>query len=187
MLKTQKVWLPFLAMAAIGIYLGLSDKKTIYKTSFVLLAVTAALIVIIACFSVQFMSAKYLLPHKAPTLSSFSGFLPLYFSLSTALLPVVLSAKNKRAFFSPLLVFSLLFAVCIFNVLGMFGSEFASVLNYPYAVAVSTAATGDIFSRLDGFFYMICFFAALIKIGATVYAIKEIVTKFICRTKPKKI
>ena len=70
-------------------------------------------------------------------------------------------------------LFSALFSLCTINVLGIFGSEFAATLRYPYAIAVSSAATGEIFSRLDGFFYIICFFCALIKIGAAINAFNQ--------------
>ena len=58
MLKTENVILPFLALTAISVNLAQIGKKAIYKLSFKSGAVVGALIIVIALFSVQFMSAK---------------------------------------------------------------------------------------------------------------------------------
>ncbi len=177
MLGGGSLLLPFLSMLIIAVYLGMCEKKVLYKISAVAAIISAALFIIIFCFSIRFMSIKYLIPYKTVDGWILKTFLPLYLNLSLAFLILAVIGNSIKELLTSASVFAGLFVLVTVNALGIFGSELASTISYPYATAISTAATGEIFSRLDGFFYLICFFCALIKTGAAVYAFKETVGK----------
>lgn len=177
MLGGTGLLLPFFSMLALALYLGVSEKKVLYKISAVTAVISAALFIIIFSFSVRFMSVKYLLSYKTTDGSVLKIFLPLYLSLSLAFLILAVIGNSVREMLCSASLFAGLFALVTVNALGIFGSELASTLSYPYATAISTAATGEIFSRLDGFFYLISFFCALIKTGAAVYVFKDTLSK----------
>ncbi|MBO5852483.1 MAG: GerAB/ArcD/ProY family transporter [Clostridia bacterium] len=181
MLSTNNIFFPFLIMLAISLLLGVSGKKVFFKLSLITLPIAAVIIIIMAAFSVQFMSLKYLIPYKSVDASFIEILFPLYLNLTASLLPLFL-LQNKTITKTFCASYSLTFfiiGICVLNVLGIFGSEFASTLNYPYSLAVSTASMGEIFSRLDGFFYAICFFTVLLKTGLCIYTFKETLKKLI--------
>ena len=70
--------------------------------------------------------------------------MPLYLSFTSALLPIVVLLDENKGALHITAGFTLLFSLCVLNALGIFGSEFAATLPYPYATAVSSAATGEI-------------------------------------------
>ena len=183
MLKGTNTVFPFAVFSALAFYLGFSPKKVLCKTALVSGTATALLIVAITLLSIRFMSAKYLLPHKMPELSALGTFLSLYFSLTAAFTPLLVAVKKRGELIVPTLVFALLFTLCGITTLGHFGSEYAATLDYPYAVAVSSAAVGEIFSRLDGFFYFFCFFTCLIKSSVCIYALRQIYIRLISKIK----
>lgn len=188
MLPWQNITLPFVLIAVISIFLALNGKTVLYKLSVLALPMIIAIIIFMFSFSVQFMNVKYLLPYKPLNKDILSAFCPVFLNLLSSSIPILFLLKNQKN--KPLLIsFGLSFAVyiiCVVNVLGIFGSELAQTLSYPYSVAVSTAAMGEIFSRLDGFFYAVAFFTALVKVGACLYSAKEIVVLIIYRAKVKK-
>lgn len=186
MLSTKNIFFPSCLTFLIALLLGGKKDTVLYKISLIILPVTLTTLILIAAFSVQFMDAKYLAVYKLPDASFIKVYLPIYLKLTASAAPLLVfcdKVKYKSLASSYLIAF-LVIAVCFINVLGIFGSELASTLNYPYAVAVSTASMGEIFSRLDGFFYAICFFATLIKTGLCVFSFKQGLVKFISNIKP---
>ena len=186
MLTSKSIFFPFLIMLSISLLLGLGSKNVFYKLSIITLPIVAVIIIIMAAFSVQFMSVKYLIPYKSADTSFIDILFPLYLNLTASLLPLfLLSGKIKaKTFCASYTVAFLIVGVCATNTLGIFGSEFASTLNYPYSLAVSTASMGEIFSRLDGFFYAICFFTVLLKTGLCIYSFKVELLRLIRIIKP---
>lgn len=174
MLRGTNILFPFAALSGLAFYLGSTDKKAIQKVALVSVAVISVIIIAITLLSLKFMSGKYLLPHKMPELSASGSLISLYLSLTAAFVPILTMVKKPRELVAPTAVFSLCYTLCTLTVLGHFGSEYASTLDYPYAIAVSSAAVGEIFSRLDGFFYFLCFFTALIKSAVCIYALRQI-------------
>ena len=187
MLQAKDIFLPFVALAVLALYLAKGSKKVILKLATVALPVMLLIIAFIFTFSVQFMSVKYFIPHKMPNAQIKTSLFPLLLSLAPSVLPIILfgkGEKSKNIFFSLAIGLSAV-AVCFFNVLGIFGSEFASTLSYPYSVSVSTSSMGEIFSRLDGFFYAALFFTTLTKVGICVYCTKDVLSDIICKISNK--
>lgn len=188
MLSVKDVFLPFVSVFAIALFLGLCDKKVIFKLSAILLPTILIILVVLFAYSVRFMNVKYFIPYKALDSSWFQAFLPLYLSLTASSLPlVIIGKKEKKSVFAyAFLIAFAIIGVSVITVLGIFGSEFASTLDYPYLSAVGTAAMGEIFSRFDGFFYFVCFFSVLIKTALCIYSFKEIFLKFLNFTIEKR-
>ncbi len=179
MLLTNNVFFPFISVFAVALFLGLSDKKVLYKLSVIILPLSLIIIVLMFAYSVRFMGAKYLIPHKEADSGFLEAFLPLYLNLTFSSVPLIVIGKKekKRVFAYSFVLLFVIIGLGITTTLGIFGSELASTLRYPYLSAVSTAAMGEIFSRFDGFFYFSCFFSVLIKVGLCIYSFKEIFLK----------
>lgn len=180
MLSVTNIFLPFVSVFLIALFLGLCDKKVILKFSVIILLIVIAIVVLMFAYSVRFMNIKYLVPYKKADSGLLSAFLPLYLNLTFSSVPLLIIGKGekKRILTYSFILLFLVIGVGFITTLGMFGSEFASTLKYPYLSAVSTAAMGEIFSRFDGFFYFSVFFAVLVKIGLCIYSFKEIFLKF---------
>ncbi len=181
MLSVTSIFLPFVSVFIIALFLGLSEKKVIFKFSVIILPIVFAIFVLMFAYSVRFMNIKYLALYKEADSGLLSAFLPLYLNLTSSSVPLLIIGKRekKRIFTYSFVILFLVVGIGFITILGMFGSELASTIKYPYLSAVSTAAMGEIFSRFDGFFYFSVFFTVIIKIGLCVYSFKEIFSKFL--------
>ncbi len=94
------------------------------------------------------------------------------------------TTKSPKKFaFGGLFCGNLLLAVCILNSVLLFGSDFAGKLKYPYASAISTVTLGNLFTRMDGFAYLIFFASVIVKITVCIKIIRFIILgndKFRC-------
>lgn len=99
---------------------------------------------------------KQMLPYlKNPMLPSL--LLPVYNVLT-------FDDIKKNASLKGLAVGYALLGGCILSSVLLFGTEYASELDYAYSQSISTAVAGRLFTRLDGFSYFMYFACALVKI-----------------------
>ncbi len=89
------------------------------------------------------------------------------------ILPVYNALVFKKASFAPIFTglatgFSVL-GLCTIGSVLLFGAEFAGLLEFPYASAVSTVTVGRLFTRLDEFSYFVYFVTSLIKITLCIF------------------
>lgn len=59
----------------------------------------------------------------------------------------------------------ILLGLCILSSILLFSPQLAGRLDYPYAAAISTITVGKLFTRMDGFSYLLYFAATIIKIN----------------------
>ncbi len=184
MLSAKDIFFPFITFGGLASVIAFSHKNIIMKLSLLLFPVVVVFIAVMLGFSVQFMNVKYLLPYKALEGTGFlTTFLPLFVSLVAASVPMLVMGRNnkKRSFALAYLFGTGMLTLCIINTLALFGGELASTLYYPYSEAVSTASMGEIFSRLDGFLYTVCFFTVIIKTSACIFSavclLKSVLTR----------
>lgn len=187
MLQANDIFLPFVTLAALSLFLAVSGKKVMSKLATLVLPIALGIILFVFAFSVQFMSVKYFIPYRIPSGGMLKAFCPLVLSLAPSVLPIILLSKGKgvKSIASALTVGIGGVAIGMLNVLGIFGSEFAATLSYPYSVSVGTASMGEIFSRLDGFFYALIFFTTLIKVGICIYCTKTLISSLILKISAK--
>lgn len=185
MLSVKDIFIPFVSLLAIAMLLGLSEKKILLKLSVIILPLSFIILTAVFLYSIRFMSIKYFIPYKAIDSGWLTTFLPLYLNLTFSSIPLTLAFKNekKRVFAYSFLAVFIILALCCATTLGIFGSELASTFSYPYYRAVSSAAMGEIFSRLDGFFYFVCFFTVLLKTATFIYVFKKMFLKLINKIK----
>lgn len=186
MLSTKEIFLPFVTFAGLAVLIASSDKNLLLKLSLLLFPAVVIFIIVMFAFSAQFMNVKYLLPYKTPDGAGFlKTFLPLFLSLVSSAVPMLVMGKEnkKRSFLWSYLFGIGLLMLCIVNTLGIFGGELASTLSYPYSQAVSTASMGEIFSRLDGFLYAVCFFTGIVKTSACIFSAVYLLRSALARLK----
>lgn len=115
--------------------------------------------------------------------TTFSQAKPYFLNpfLPTLLIPVY-QAFVFRKIRKTALVFGavsgyVMLGLCVLGSLLLFGPELAGRLDYPYASAVSTVTVGRIFTRLDGFSYIIYFVSSLIKVTVCSFIIRSCLEK----------
>lgn len=180
--------LAFAVILVLSIITAVSQRRVLFKLGLVLFFVSAIFIVLMFCFSIPFMSLKYVIPYKSFSVSdSFDIFKNFSLSLLPLILPALILGKNQksREFSKAFALGGVLLVLCFVNTLAVFGSEFASTLLYPYSSAVSTAEFGELFYRMDGFLYATCFFSCFAKtsafLTATFILLREVLYKIILR------
>ncbi len=171
MLSVGNMLLPFVSFSLIAL-LYARGKKQLFKTALLLFPVAVIIILLIFGFSLPFMSLKYLIPYKYPTVELAKSFFPLFSAITLSALPLMVLCKKQsgKAFSGVFLIAFILLSAITVNVIALFGSELASTLSYPYSEAVSTATLSHIFSRMDGFLYALSVFTCLIKTSVCVKA-----------------
>lgn len=101
--------------------------------------------------------------------------------LAVLLLPVyhsfVFKKVKKSALFWGAVTGCILLGLCILGALLLFGTELSGKLDYPFASAVSTITVGRIFTRMDGFSYIIYFVTSIIKITVSIFIIRKSLEK----------
>ncbi len=164
MLSVGDLLLPFVTFSFIAL-LYAKDKKLLFKTALLLFPIAVIIILLIFGFSLPFMSLKYLIPYKYPSVKFAGSFFPLLSTITLSALPLTVLCKKQsgKAFSGVFFVAFVLLSAISVNVIALFGSELASTLSYPYSEAVSTATLSQIFSRMDGFLYALSVFTCLIK------------------------
>ncbi len=180
MLKTDSVLLPFVTFALLTLSFVFLGKKTIYKLGVILFPLVALIIVAVFVFSLRFMSIKYLIPYKALEIKETTHmFMPAFCSLVSAVIPLAFfEDKNGRGGLKTGFFLGCAGVItALINVIGIFGSELASLREYPYPDAISVASMGDSFSRMDGFIYLACFFTCFLKAGMAFFAAGQIARK----------
>ncbi len=184
MLNISSVLLPLISLALLAAFTVRKGSSVILKLGYVLFFLSAVFIIMMFIGSVPFIEVKYLGLYKAPTLSGFLySFALVGGNALLAALPLLFLAKNQKTG-SVLWGFALgsgAILLCLINTLGVFGSEFANSLSFPYSSAVSTASVGKIFSRMDPFLYCTCFFTCLLKCSVCLSAAISAVKKLPCR------
>lgn len=190
MLDMKGSILPFVTFLGLAAAFAFTEKNLLYKAALILFPLILVFIVLIFGFSVQFMSVKYLIPYKSVTSTgTFESFLYMFIPLVTGALPLLVigNTHKKRSFAVACLLGFGLLALCTVNVVAVFGGELASTLSYPYSRAVSTASMGEVFSRMDGFLYTVCFFTCLIKAASGIFATVYLLKKLVCKIFSQKI
>lgn len=148
-----------------------SKLLTLYKFGVVCSLISAVLLGILFLFSVSQFSAENIFLFSPPDINglfiqlsgySFSVFLPClllpFFELSFC-------EGQKSAAYKGYLSGAVFLTVAILNSLFIFGNELSAKLDFPYSEAIATVTAGNIFTRMDGFSYMVFFFSCLIKIS----------------------
>lgn len=90
----------------------------------------------------------------------------------------VFKKSDFKTNFIGLLIGSALLLCCVLTSALLFGGPLTTRLFYPYASAVSTVSVGKLFTRMDGFSYILYFVSAITKINLCIFvcfsALKEI-------------
>ncbi len=96
------------------------------------------------------------------TASYFLGvFLPSVLTL--CFVCVTREGINKKAALGGLTLAAAILVLCILNSILIFGAKSAANMSYPYADAISTITVGNLFTRMDGFAYIVFFCTSIIR------------------------
>lgn len=178
LLKTDKMTVAVLLFGLVVTFLLFKGKRVIYKYALLSFLLTAAILVFcFIAFSGNF-DFENLFCFKRHDTADFLG--SLYFCLYSITLPCLLlplAAPNrshtlKQANMGLVVGAALLFG-CTLSVLLIFGENFAKILEYPFAAAVSTISLGRLFTRPDYISYYIYFICAIIRCCVPILAVGE--------------
>ncbi len=177
MLPSVQIGVVFLITALLAFYITTKGITAFGKTALIFAVLTLVLGIVVFLFSIPKMSVKYLIPTGFPSLKNalYTSVLFYLKSFGQTLFPMFIIGGKQRDIKSSFIGNALggvLVAFGLLNTVLIFGGGFASTLDYPYTSAVSTVNLGNIFSRMDGFLYVMIFFCSIIKISFIFYCIK---------------
>lgn len=165
--------------SAVCLYFAFRRQEDVLKFS--LLGVIYTLVVILGFTLLMLPNFKVqniTLPESFNVLQLADGFKTEFLNI---FLPTVLlcfyqyainGSMRKSAVFVGIITGAVILAVCGLSAILLFGSEFSSVLNYPYLSAVSCVSVGKLFSRLDAVLYFCFFFSCLLRIQVCIFTVK---------------
>ncbi len=169
-----------IVFVAVAVYAVTKGYSALLKFALITAFFTAILLIIFFFATADKFKISNVFPIRKFEINGVFGVILVYFRkiiLPILLLPVfkknyLSENANKSTFWGVLLGFSALFLTVI-NSLLIFGNFFAERVLYPYAAAISTVTFGRLFTRLDGFAYIIYFSAAIIRTVTCVLVIKK--------------
>lgn len=177
--ETPKIFI-YLIFGAVSLYMCLKNDVLLLKFS--LISFVFCTVALIAFFFITLKDFKIsnIFISNAPKLNTLAEQALPYlkkFTLPSLILPIysleAMRNVKKKTLICGLLSGMGILLLCILNSLLLFGAELSSEMPFPYAAAISTATFGSLFSRLDGFAYLIYFSACLIKTSTCVSVIKK--------------
>ena len=173
----------FLIGAVLGVfvlYTASKGKIPILKFALISAFFTGVLLIFFVFSTADKFQFSNIFPLKKFEIKGFFEVIFVYFikiTLPSLLLPVfkenyLKENKVPNTFWGVFTGYSALFLI-VLNSLLIFGDFFTERVLYPYAAAVSTVTFGELFTRLDGFVYVICFCSVTIRIVTCVLVIKK--------------
>ena len=159
--------LPFTAAA---VYLSSRGEGVMFKFSVICFVFTVISVAIFFALSAKDFNTDLLkadgMPGKPELIAETK---PWFFRLAlpAALIPLIpsvfgVNARKRTAVYGSGLGLAAA-ALCLAEVLLLFGTGFAARLDFPLCAAVSTVTVGPLFTRMDGFVYCLYFAVSLIK------------------------
>lgn len=170
----------FIVFAAVAVFFCTRRQEDILKLT--MLSFWLCLVIVLFFFFAAFYNynLRNIFIFSLPDFKTFTSQAKPYFInplLPCLLLPVyqVLVFKKCRtgAVVSGTFTGFLMLGLCILSSLLLFGTALSGKLDYPYASAVSTVTVGRLFTRLDGFSYLIYFISSLSKITACIFIVRS--------------
>lgn len=169
-----------IVFVAVAVYAVTKGYSALLKFALITAFFTAILLIFFFFATADKFKISNVFPIRKFEINGVFGVTLVYFRkiiLPILLLPVFKKNylgknANKSTFWGVLLGFSALF-LTVLNSLLIFGNFFAERVLYPYAAAISTVTFGRLFTRLDGFAYIIYFSAAIIRTVTCFLVIKK--------------
>lgn len=166
-----------LSFFAVILYFATKRQENILKFSLILLFFCLISIVFFFFATIKDFEIRNIYIFKIPELKVFfKNIIPYLYKilLPSLILPFysVFVFKNKKS--GTVLGTALglfLLSLCILTSVLTFSINLASKLSYPYFSAISTVSIGRIFTRMDGFSYILYFGSSIIKINICIFTI----------------
>ena len=168
------------------IYFGRRTKETVLKFSYLIFLFAAFVIIIFMLLMSKNYKSQNLeiltFPKLSNSIDSFFNYFKLV-TLPSLLLPFYESfffgKGSRKALILGNAVGIFLLSICFLSSVLLFGATLCGKFSYAYAEAVSTVSIGRLFSRLDGYSYVIYFASSLIKINICFSIIKASLGKIL--------
>lgn len=185
--QTQK-WFIFICFAAVMVVFAKSRESAILKFSLITAVLNATLILLLLLYCFKSLSFENLFENKIVInkdffAQGFKCFCEIFLPAVTALSFIALSLGRVEPSCASIgaAAGGVILAICIAQCLMIFGETIAGATDYAYMASVGTVTTGSLFTRPDGFAYVMFFASYIIKasLGAktTVMLIKKIIKK----------
>lgn len=166
--KTSPLLSAFVFLGITAVLIS-AKKDALYKFGVLAAPITAVLMGVLFALSFKQFSLDNISLLSLPSLRSVSFESFLYFKgvfLPTLILLFWEDNCDKNLQNSISLGYSLGFVflgISILNSLLIFGNSMSAKLEFPYSEAIATVTAGNIFTRMDGFSYIVFFISCLIK------------------------
>lgn len=179
--------LPGASKLLVAVVLGLSalavcveGHKVVLKFSLFASVLTAAAVILFFVFSFGELRMENISLLRFPELDGiwkqtlgflYKVFLPVIIYIIYVRLNI--GEKRNKETALGILFGAIILGVCLINTLLLFGPKLSGELKFPYAAAIGTVTIGELFTRMDGFSYLIYFAAILVKLTVCIDIIKK--------------
>lgn len=172
-LPEASLFLPTLAFTFLLYKLSKAKFSAILKMSFILLTLSAAVVIFLLILSADNIKLSNIIPPTVPNKSDILYQTAAYFSMSfiegIILIPFN-NNENRKGLFYGFLIGAFIIFLSIIQILGVLGYGTTAFLSHPYSSSVSTITVSSKFSRMEGFSYLLFFSATLIKTSVSMKA-----------------
>lgn len=184
LLPEYSLWISVVLFAIVCLIFSTRRQEDILK--FALLTFILSFIIILFFFLLNLTKyeIKNIIIHRLPDFKELYNQSIPYFKkilFPILILPVyqifAFNNSSKNTSVLGIIIGFLLLSLCLFGCVLLFGPQLAGKLSYPYTSFVSTITAGRLFTRLDGFAYIIYFASSLLKINLCFFVVNKSLKK----------
>ncbi len=175
MLPQTASWLIILSFAATCVVFGISSASAVLKFALVTAALNVTFILLLLLCSIGQLSFGNLFESetemsKVFLREIFNYFCKVFLPAVTAVTFIKLRCPKSGGYSTAwgAILGALFLAVILSQSVMIFGYRIATTTNYAYVSAVSTLTTGSLYTRPDGFCYVILFTSYIVKTGVSI-------------------
>ncbi len=190
MLPQTEKWLIIASFAVTVLVFAISRESAILKFALVTAALNMVFMLLILLCSIGQLSFGNLFERETEIgkdflCEIFKYFCKIFLPAVAALTFIKLRFPKSSGFNTAwgAILGTLLLVVSLSQSVMIFGESIAATTNYPYVSAVSTMTTGSLYTRPDGFAYVMLFASYIVKAGVSVSAAVMLIKRMIKKSR----
>lgn len=187
-LPKNAVWAIAVVAFFCAAYLAFGKNEGLLKIGLFSFVICLIFTVLLLFLSAENFEISTVIPTKPPQTTAFLLQMTDYLKclLPTALLLAYYQVKSLNACKAKCSVLALLcgavlMLICLFNVLLIFGTQYAAQMPFAYNEAVSTVSIGILYTRMDGLAYFVYFILGAVKTAVCMMIMRQILPKGILK------
>lgn len=189
LIKTPRFIVAFISavLAAVSVMGG---RNNIFKFSLISAVICALIIAVLFALSLQSFEVRNIVPYTyLPSYNLLAQtaeyLLKCFAPCAVAVVYICATHESPRGAIlcDGVLLGGIMLLVCVANSVLIFGAPTAAGMQFPYSDAVSLISLGELFTRMDGFSYLLIFISTVTKITVCLKTALILVTRLGLRYK----